>query len=114
MVFYIIPPGAIIFQGKGAHNTARNISIAGCLPNLILFSFVCYWLENSPESLIHIMLARVPEATKMLSKRYALATFLDLGEAQKNSSLLQSDKSPSPAPKEITAQGAFKGWIFFS
>jgi hypothetical protein len=28
--------------------------------------------------------------------------------------LLQSDKSPSPAPKEITAQGAFKGWIFFS
>lgn len=66
-----------------AHNTEHNISIPGCLPKLVLFSFVCYWLENSPESLIHIMLAHVPTATKMLSKRYTLAIFLDLGKAQK-------------------------------
>lgn len=60
------------------------------------------------------MLARVPEAAEMLSKHYALATFLDLGEAQNFLVCYrESDKSSSPAPKEITAQGAFKGWIIF-
>lgn len=89
-----------------AHNTEQNISIPGCLPKLVLFSFVCYWLEHSPESPIHIMLARVPTATKMLSKRYALAIFLDLGEAQK---LLvhysQSDEVPGPLSSRSCPRG---------
>lgn len=47
-----------------------------------------------------------PKATKMLSKRNALMTFLDLGAAQKILVCCrESDKSSSPVPKEITAQG---------
>lgn len=38
-VFQQVPLGAIVFQGKVAHNTERSTNIAGCLPKLTLFSF---------------------------------------------------------------------------